>query len=81
MASDVHRGRAELNFSGWGTYPLKKQQELLKETCVEVSERKMPVAAYTLLHPSAKFTDTDIAVVCSWTRSIAQNRTQSPTIE
>jgi hypothetical protein len=81
IISDVRRGRAELNFSEWGTYPLKKQQELLKQTCAEVSERKMPVAAYTLLHPSAKFTDADIAAVCAWTRSIAQSRIQAPTGE
>lgn len=77
--SDVRRGRAELNFSEWGTYPIKKQQELLKETCAEVSERKMPVAVYALLHPSAKFTDADIAAVCAWTRSVTQSLTRAPT--
>jgi hypothetical protein len=77
IASDVHRGRAELNFSEWGAYPLKKQQALLKETCGEVLERKMPVGVYTLLHPSAKLTDADIAVICTWTRSIAQGGTQA----
>lgn len=81
IVSDVRRGRADLNFSEWGTYPIKKQQELLKETCAEASERKMPVAAYTLLHPSATFTDADIAAVCAWTRSIIQSRTQAPTGE
>ncbi|HEY1213209.1 MAG TPA: heme-binding domain-containing protein [Bryobacteraceae bacterium] len=78
IVSDVRRGRAELNFSEWGTYPPKKQQKLLKETCEEASERKMPVAVYTLLHPSARFTDTDIAAVCAWTRTIAQGWTQPP---
>ena len=81
IASDVRRGRAELNFSEWGTYPIKKQQELLKETCEEASERKMPVAAYTLLHPSAKFTDGDITAVCAWTRTTIQSRTQAQTAE
>lgn len=81
IVSDVRRGRAELNFSEWGTYPTKKQQELLKETCAEASERKMPVATYTLLHPSAKFTDADIAAVCAWTQTINKNRTQVPTGE
>ena len=78
IVSDVRRGRGELNFSEWGTYTLNKQQKLLKETCAEVSERKMPAAAYTLLHPSAKFTDADIAAVCAWTRSVAQSLTRAP---
>lgn len=78
VVSDVRRGRVELNFSEWGTYTPNKQQKLLKETCEEVSERKMPMAAYTLLHPSAKFTDADIAAVCAWTRSAIQSLTQVP---
>ena len=78
IVSDVRRGRVELNFSEWGTYTLNKQQELLKETCAEVSERKMPAAAYTLLHPSAKFTDADIAALCAWTRSVTQSLTRAP---
>jgi hypothetical protein len=81
IVSDVRRGRAELNFSEWGTYQLKKQQELLRETCAEVSDRKMPAAAYTLLHPSAKFTGADITAVCAWTRSIAQSSVQGATGE
>ncbi len=81
IVSDVRRGRAELNFSEWGTYSIKKQQELLKETCEEASERKMPVAAYTLLHPPAKFTDADIAAVCAWTRTTIQSRTQASATE
>lgn len=81
IASDVGRGRVELNFSEWGTYTLNKQRELLKETCAEVSERKMPMAAYTLLHPSAKFTDADIAAICAWTRSVTQSLTRSSTGE
>ena len=78
IVSDVRRGRVELNFSEWGTYTLSKQKELLKETCAEVSERKMPVAAYALMHPSAKLTDADIGVVCAWIRSNTQGQTQAP---
>jgi hypothetical protein len=78
VVSDVRRGRVELNFSEWGTYTPNKQQKLLKETCAEVSERKMPAAAYTMLHPSAKFTDVDRAAVCAWTRSVAQSLTRAP---
>ena len=78
IASDVRRGRAMLNFSEWGTYPIKRQQELLKEVCAEVSDREMPGVAYTLLHPSAKLTDADVGGVCAWTRSVTQSQTQAP---
>lgn len=73
VVSDVRRGRAELNFSEWGTYSPKRQQEWLKGICSEASDREMPGSAYTLLHRSAKLTSGDIRTVCIWTQSFNQS--------
>jgi len=33
----------------------------------------MPGLPYTLLHPRAKVSTTDVTAICSWTRAAAQN--------
>lgn len=75
---DVRRGREEFNISHWGAYSLEKQQELLKEICTEVSDEEMPGTAYTLLHPAAKLTTTDITSICTWTQTLEQNQAHFP---
>lgn len=69
VVSDVRNGRSALNFSEWGAYDLKKQQELLKEICEQVKEGEMPEAAYLLVHPHARLSGADREAVCSWTRN------------
>ncbi len=77
VAYDVRRGRGDLNFSEWGTYPAEKQPELLKEICEQVSDKEMPGSIYTLMHPAAKLSETDIRSICAWTQSINQPRKQN----
>lgn len=69
---DVTKGREDLNFSEWSRYPGERQQELLKEICEKVSNREMPGAAYTRLHPSARLTNADMGEICTWTQSVHQ---------
>jgi heme-binding protein len=73
VVSDVNRGRKALNFSEWAGYPPEVQQKQLSEICKEVSEGEMPGLPYTLLHPRAKVSTTDVTAICSWTRAAAQN--------
>jgi hypothetical protein len=65
----VNEGRRELNFSEWSSYKGKKLGKLRKEICEEVSEGEMPGFVYTLIHPEAKLTDSDIQEVCRWTQA------------
>ena len=74
---DVRRGRRDLNFSEWGLYPAEKQQQLLKEICEQVSDKEMPGSIYTLMHPMAKLSDTDIRSICVWTQSLNQRQRQN----
>lgn len=71
---DVNKGRSEMNFSEWGMYDPKKKSELLEGICKEVTEGEMPGAGYTLLHPNAKLTATDVSAICRWTQATLQNR-------
>lgn len=70
IASDVNRGRAELNFSEWNSYPAEKQPEMLKEICSEVTNREMPQFTYLFFHPSAKLTRANVGAICDWTKAL-----------
>jgi hypothetical protein len=66
VVRDVNKGRGELNLSEWGRYTARRQDRKLKEICEQVTSRKMPMSAYTLVHPQAKLTDQDRKIVCDW---------------
>jgi hypothetical protein len=69
VASDVHEGRQQMNFSEWGAYPAEKSAELLSEICKEVQESEMPPMQYRAVHPSAGLTAAEREEVCRWTGS------------
>jgi hypothetical protein len=73
VAHDVNDGREELNFSEWGASKEKEPGKLLGKICSEMTEGKMPMATYTLIHPQAKLTREEVQNVCRWTNSIASN--------
>ena len=70
IASDVNEGRAHLNFSNWTQAGAEGEKPDVEDLCSEVRERKMPLPAYTLLHPQAKLSGQEIAAVCAL--SVAQ---------
>ncbi len=69
VADDVHRGRAELNFSKWATYSLEKQSHLLEEIGEVVEQQAMPPWSYRVLHPEARFSDQETAAILHWAKS------------
>ena len=73
VAHDVNDGREELNFSEWGASKEKEPGKLLGKICSEMTEGKMPMTTYTLIHPQAKLTREEVQNVCRWTNSIASN--------
>jgi hypothetical protein len=73
VAHDVNDGREELNLSEWGASKEKEPGKLLGKICSEMTEGKMPMASYTLIHPQAKLTREEVQNVCRWTNSIASN--------
>lgn len=66
VARDVRLGREALNYSTWGRYSAEERSELLEETREEVEEGEMPMKTYVLLHPSARLTAEDEAVLRAW---------------
>jgi hypothetical protein len=71
----VNDGRAELNFSVWGTYSARRQETRLRAICGLTETRKMPMPAYVLGHPDARLSEVEISELCAWTKqAISQSR-------
>jgi len=69
ISNHVLEGRKELNFSEWLSYPIEKQRKKLEEIQEEVSEDKMPMPVYLLLHGEAELTAEQKLVLQKWSSS------------
>jgi Haem-binding domain len=68
VASDVHEARRKMNFSVWGNYSSAKKNHEFEEICNEVIEGDMPDGKYAFIHRSARLSQPEREIVCSWTR-------------
>jgi hypothetical protein len=73
VQSDVREGREELNFSRWQHLPANEQFGLRRRIWKEVAEGEMPPWFYLPLHPAAKLTDTDKAILRAWSGDAARS--------
>jgi hypothetical protein len=70
VAHDVHQGRAELNFSQWGTYRPAQRLKKLKQIGEEIAEGDMPPLYYIYpMHLSARLSAADHATITKWLAS------------
>ena len=70
VAHDVHKGRGQLKFSEWTTYPPKKRQEKLEDICDQVVNGDMPDGKYLLIHRNSRLTQEDREAVCAWVETM-----------
>jgi hypothetical protein len=69
VVSDVNDGRRHLNFSEWAAYDRSKAAKKMQEIDEEVSIKAMPLSSYTLLHPEARLSDQERALVSDWAKA------------
>lgn len=62
----IREGKAELNFSEFGRYPLRRQQSKLKAIAESVEDNDMPLASYTLIHTNAKLSAAEKQQLLDW---------------
>lgn len=77
VAQDVNEGREHLNFSTWNRYDAERRADKLEEIWEEVEAGEMPLKIYLPLHPDAKLSQRDRAVIHTWTVS-ARRAVQQP---
>lgn len=66
LASHINDGRKHLNFSEFGTFPVKRQIKKLEELSDEVQDRGMPLKSYALIHREAQLTKAQMAALSDW---------------
>jgi hypothetical protein len=82
VARDVREGREELNFSTWQDYDISKMLGKLDDISSEVSEDRMPMKIYTLMHPSANLDATQRELIVAWAEAtmdiVAEEEEEDP---
>lgn len=66
---DVVEAREHMNFSRWQEYDKDARIDFLARIAAEVRKGDMPPRQYLALHPKARFTEAEKALVLNWTRA------------
>lgn len=72
VASDVKGARSILNFSEWDKYSPQEQNGLIFLAVSIVRRGEMPPGDYLLIHPKAKVTEQEKAILETWTLTLSQ---------
>ncbi len=70
MASHIRKGKANLNFSEFGAYSIRRQQSKLQAILNSIRDKTMPLRPYTFLHKSARLSVEDKTVLLGWIKNI-----------
>ena len=66
----IHKGQEELNFSAFASYTTKRATRRLEEIADEVADHRMPLKAYTWMHPEARLTPDEIKLLVDWAEEL-----------
>ena len=76
VSRDVKQARSHLNFSEIGKLPAAKQKSLLWEAVNQAQLGAMPLPSYVAVHPTARLSDADLAVL----KNYLHPSDQAPTV-
>jgi hypothetical protein len=54
LQNHINKGKAELNFSEFGSYSVRKQKSKLRSMVSQVEKDEMPLTSYTFIHREAR---------------------------
>lgn len=75
-ASHIKHGKADLNFSEFGNYTKRKQQNKLRFIVKSIEDETMPLHPYTLMHTNSKLSNENEALVVDWATKIKDSLSQ-----
>src|SRR6516225_11935337 len=64
VSKHVREGREMLDFSNWASQPHSADERML--ICDAVSDGRMPLPEYTVIHRNAKLSKRDVELICGW---------------
>ena len=70
LGNHIDEGKAELNFSEFGKYSLRRQYRKLEEINEEVKENKMPLSSYTFIHRDASMNEEKKLLLATWVTAL-----------
>ena len=69
LANHVNEGKSHLNFSRFAAYPPRRAGRKLDGVAELVDKQEMPMASYTWLHPEARLTPEQRALIVAWSQA------------
>lgn len=73
LARHVKLGKADLNFSEFGTYSIRKQQSKLKAIINTIRDNEMPLTSYKLMHADAYLSKAEKESIMHWATGTKNN--------
>lgn len=70
MESHIKKGKENLNFSEYGNYSSRKQNNKLDRIVKQIKSNEMPLNSYTLIHRNAILDNTKKEVIINWITKI-----------
>lgn len=70
LENHINRGKKNLNFSEFGSYSGRKQQNKLTSMMDEIEEDEMPLASYTLIHRDARLSADDRKTLVDYLKTL-----------
>jgi len=66
LANHIREGKAELNFSDFGSYSKRRQISKMNGIANSVKEGSMPLNSYTMMHKNAHLSKDEKALLIDW---------------
>ena len=66
MANHIKNGKANLNFSEYGSYSKRKQANKLRAIAESIKDGSMPISSYTIMHADAKLSEENKKLITDW---------------
>lgn len=66
----IKEAKEHLNFSTWATLDNRDKAGVISEIAVNITENKMPLPSYTMIHSDAKLSEKDKQQVLNWLYTI-----------
>ena len=69
LVSHVNEARGDLNFSEWPAFDRELLGMALRDIEKQISEDKMPLPSYRIMHPPARLSEAERQALIDWARS------------
>ena len=66
LANHIKEGKAELNFSDFGSYSRRRQISKLNGVANSVKDGTMPLSSYTIIHKNARLSKENKTLLIDW---------------